>query len=469
MTNQKQVAFTKAYSACQDRFTRYCTVLAYGRMEVEDLTQDVLLATYERFDQIKQKDQLIRYLIRAARNRSISHWRKNRYQTELLEKHAEELFSSHLSPETALDVQLLYKTLDRLPEKQRDAIVLFDVCGFSIQEIADIQKSNANTVKSHLSRGRKKLRQLLESKPRSKWLLGVIAGTADQSLQLPVPQASSGTYTPVPGIGAKFQTTSFRIPSIRSWFQSPLQVMHQLGVASIVGGLLALAPLAFNQFKTSATDASLVDQQIGVKADITTIFTMRPQKQTIPVKAHFQEVRQKTQVVTALKTAKKEMKRAFKKPVHPVVYANIQTPVSWPVQSLVKTPVTIPKPVNNLPKSESLPVEDDCETKKITINSKNKNGILDMLNELKADRIIRSKRTKNRFSFSNGLILVNGRKIADQLQEKYLKILKKWGIGPCPDLRMKINTRGVDIRYARNSNTAKGGRVRSNVKVKIRF
>lgn len=65
MTNQKQAAFTKAYSTFQERFTRYCATLAYGKMEIEDLVKDVLLGTYGFFEQIQQKEQLLHYLLLA--------------------------------------------------------------------------------------------------------------------------------------------------------------------------------------------------------------------------------------------------------------------------------------------------------------------------------------------------------------------------------------------------------------------
>lgn len=51
--------------------------------------------------------------------------------------------------------------LDRLPEDQRLVVVLFDVQGFSYQEVAAITKSSIGTVKSRLSRGRAKFRDLI--------------------------------------------------------------------------------------------------------------------------------------------------------------------------------------------------------------------------------------------------------------------------------------------------------------------
>ncbi len=164
MADSKQQAFLKAYQACHEPLLRYCSALVYGKMDVEDLVQDVLLSAYLHFDKIEKKHQLLHYLIRAARNKSISNWRKKKYKAELLEGHAERLKSKEVSAETLLDIQLLYRTLDKLPEKQKDALILFEVSGFSMKEIAVIQESTEGAVKTKISRGRQKLKGLLKEK-----------------------------------------------------------------------------------------------------------------------------------------------------------------------------------------------------------------------------------------------------------------------------------------------------------------
>ena len=152
----------KAYEACHEPFLRYCSALAYGKMDVQDLVQDVLVAAYHRFEKIENKDQMLHYLIRAARNRSISLWRKHRHQESLSDLHAERLSAQGLSPEMVIDIQVLYRALDKLPTKQRDALVLFEISGFSMKEIAKMQGSTEGAVKTKISRGRQKLKSLME-------------------------------------------------------------------------------------------------------------------------------------------------------------------------------------------------------------------------------------------------------------------------------------------------------------------
>ena len=124
-----------------------------------------------------------------------------------------------------------------------------------------------------------------------------------------------------------------------------------------------------------------------------------------------------------------------------------------------------------LPVSQSLPPNplrstNDCHPDSITISSKDKVDILALLQTLKKDGLIRSRRAKARFSFENEAVMVNKRKIPDHLQGKYLGVLRQWGIIPCNQLQLKFFTRGVDIRYRYS---AKGGQVKSNVDISIRF
>ncbi len=174
MVDQKQAKFMKAYASCHEPFIRYCSALAYGKMDTEDLVQDVLLAAFQHFDRIVKKDQVLHYLIRTARNRSISQWRKHRFKTEWVEKHQDKLATQGVSPELQLDIDLLYRQLDRLPGHQRDALVLFEISGFSMKEIATMQNSSVGAVKTKISRGRKRLQQFMQEKGQSNPLASVL-------------------------------------------------------------------------------------------------------------------------------------------------------------------------------------------------------------------------------------------------------------------------------------------------------
>jgi RNA polymerase sigma-70 factor (ECF subfamily) len=158
---RKHAAFLAAYDKCHEGFVRYCTALGYGKMDTEDLVQDVLLSAYHHFDEVREIDQLLHYLVRAARNRAVSRLRRRKYVPEVLERHADRLLAKGVSADQLVEVDLVYRAIDRLPVRQREALLLFEVSGFSIKEIAALQGSTSGAVKTKISRGREKVRRLL--------------------------------------------------------------------------------------------------------------------------------------------------------------------------------------------------------------------------------------------------------------------------------------------------------------------
>jgi RNA polymerase sigma-70 factor (ECF subfamily) len=64
-------------------------------------------------------------------------------------------------PQTLTDIQLLYKLLKQLPDEQQECILLFEISGFSLKEIAIIQSVSEGAVKQRLRRGREKLGELM--------------------------------------------------------------------------------------------------------------------------------------------------------------------------------------------------------------------------------------------------------------------------------------------------------------------
>ena len=58
--------------------------------------------------------------------------------------------------------RVLDAAIAELPEDMRSAVVLRDVQGFSYDEISAMLEVNVGTIKSRISRGREKLRQILQ-------------------------------------------------------------------------------------------------------------------------------------------------------------------------------------------------------------------------------------------------------------------------------------------------------------------
>jgi len=59
------------------------------------------------------------------------------------------------------DITLLYTVLNKLPSMQKEALILYELQGFSLKEIRELQGGSISSVKMRLVRGRTLLKKLL--------------------------------------------------------------------------------------------------------------------------------------------------------------------------------------------------------------------------------------------------------------------------------------------------------------------
>lgn len=162
MDNNPHSEFIKWYEPLHERFVRYCSSRAFALMETEDLVQESILQTLQAFYRLEDKQKLLGYMIGVANNLVRQAKRRLKFKGEWDEKVLEKLEGRTLDPAVALDVHYLLKAIQQLPEKQREALILFEVSGFSIQEIGTIQGDSEGAIKTRLSRSRKQLRKQLD-------------------------------------------------------------------------------------------------------------------------------------------------------------------------------------------------------------------------------------------------------------------------------------------------------------------
>jgi len=150
------------YTPCHQAFLRYCRGLTGDRDDALDLAGEAVLVVFENLERLRKKDSFKAYLYSVARRLRLQHYRRIRFRGVYDEKLAELLPDQSSFPDTNHDVALLNDLINKLPDKQREAIVLFELSGFSIEEIRELQGGTLSGVKMRLSRGRNQLRLWLE-------------------------------------------------------------------------------------------------------------------------------------------------------------------------------------------------------------------------------------------------------------------------------------------------------------------
>ncbi|WP_107038192.1 RNA polymerase sigma factor [Brumimicrobium mesophilum] len=161
--NDYQKKFLALYEPVHESFARFCHAKAYGLMEAEDLISETVLVALEKFDKIKNDEAFLSFLFSVATNILRSKNRRLKFRAEYNESEAFALKNEGIDAETRLDVVILYKALNELPETQKESLILFEISGFSLKEIAEMQNANLSAVKQRLKRGRVALADILNS------------------------------------------------------------------------------------------------------------------------------------------------------------------------------------------------------------------------------------------------------------------------------------------------------------------
>lgn len=161
MSQKKQRQFLAMYEPVHDQFERFCRARVYGDMDFRDLINESLLTAYERFETLQSKDAFLSFLIGISVRLLANKHRKKKAIIGVDDDLLISWSDPSGNPEQAAEVYLLHKALAILSEEQREALILFEISGFSIKEVAGIQECSESAVKQRLRRGRARLTEIL--------------------------------------------------------------------------------------------------------------------------------------------------------------------------------------------------------------------------------------------------------------------------------------------------------------------
>ena len=146
----------------QEPLRRFLLALCGGNAALaDDIAQDALVRAYVASGSFLGLSKFSTWLFRIAYNCYIDNCRKPQLEQASLEGREALSVLSDDATDDAFRYQQLYGALDKLPEKEKTAIVLFYFEDRPIKEIASILQIPSGTVKYHLSSGRTHLKQYI--------------------------------------------------------------------------------------------------------------------------------------------------------------------------------------------------------------------------------------------------------------------------------------------------------------------
>lgn len=128
----------------------------------DDVTQVVLIGLERRVQRFNGKSRFSTWLFAVTRNVALSHRRRDERRAELLKRQPlADIESIELAddPDAARLAALVLRYFDQLPRRQRQIFELSDVRGWSPAEIARELGMQQVTVRAHLFRARKAIRE----------------------------------------------------------------------------------------------------------------------------------------------------------------------------------------------------------------------------------------------------------------------------------------------------------------------
>ncbi len=129
--------------------------------EARDVAQEVFVRLYERLDSFHGEEAFLPWLLQLSRNMCIDALRRRRARpraTDELDERESRFASTVPSPEQDSASRslrdLLYRAMDRMSESDREILMLKEIQGLKVEEIARLLRIPSGTVKSRCNRAR---------------------------------------------------------------------------------------------------------------------------------------------------------------------------------------------------------------------------------------------------------------------------------------------------------------------------
>lgn len=149
------------YNPVHNMLCRFVQTLVWDREDAKDVISETVLITFENLDKIRDDVAFLSYLFSVASNVVNKKLRRKKFwglfpSAELINK------AGNNNADDKLLRYELNRALQKLPQKQREAIVYYEISGLTMEHIAEIQQQSVSGVKTNIHRARKALAKLLE-------------------------------------------------------------------------------------------------------------------------------------------------------------------------------------------------------------------------------------------------------------------------------------------------------------------
>ena len=142
----------------QEPLFRFCLYLTSNRQLAEDICHDAFIKAIQSIDQLKNPNQTLAWMKQIARRLFLDYCKSAAQSKTHIDFDEYSKNETATASEDRTDQQILaMQALQSLDEEERNIVILVDIQGHSYLEVAETLKMKEGTVKSKISRARKKM------------------------------------------------------------------------------------------------------------------------------------------------------------------------------------------------------------------------------------------------------------------------------------------------------------------------
>ncbi len=159
--NRSSVDFRERLIAEIPNLRAFATSLSGSIQSADDLVQDTLLKAWGHADSFVEGTNLRAWLFTILRNTYYSLYRRRGREVQDTDGIYSGSVAVPAGQDSALDLADFRLALAKLPEEQREVLIMVGATGLSYEETAEICGVAVGTIKSRVNRARTKLAELL--------------------------------------------------------------------------------------------------------------------------------------------------------------------------------------------------------------------------------------------------------------------------------------------------------------------
>lgn len=159
--NDSIPSFKQAMLAALPSLRAFALSLSGRPDRADDLVQEAVMKAWAKQSDFRLGTNMQAWLVTILRNSYYSQMRKRGREVQDSEGTYAERMATHGNQESHLDLADFRKALAKLPEEQREVLIMVGATGLSYEETAEICGVAIGTIKSRVNRARTKLAELL--------------------------------------------------------------------------------------------------------------------------------------------------------------------------------------------------------------------------------------------------------------------------------------------------------------------